>query len=367
MKSVRELFLNIMQFKKPDRAPIWDVEGIMEQTERLWYKKGDIPREVKASSIMGYDSQLFTFNFGDQFPLPAFTPKVLSVEGDYITTVDPFGFVVKRHRLNTLTPTDYVYIGAPLSTREDWEKMKKRYDPTDVRRYPSYWGDELFEYYNETSRPVTIGMNWGPARGIKNGYMFGFDRFMQLLINEPEVLEDMFEFWADFIIRYLEPFIDKLQVDSFIFKEDGMGYKNSTLISPKMFKNIYQPHMKRVVDFLHSKNVRVIGYYSSGNLKPLIPRFIETGINLLVPLECAAEMDAVELRKEYGKDLLMIGNISREAVMKDKASVEKEVMSKVPFLMEKGGYIPAIDDAVMPDMSYENVKYCIDLIKEFKL
>ena len=127
------------------------------------------------------------------------------------------------------------------------------------------------------------------------------------------------------------------------------------------------PYMRRVVDFLHSKGVKIIGYYSSGNLKPLIPSFLETGINLITPMECAAGMDAVELRKEYGKDLLMIGNIAKEAVMAGKAEIDREVLRKVPYLMEKGGYIPALDDLVMPDMTYENVKYCFDRIKEMEI
>jgi hypothetical protein len=60
------------------------------------------------------------------------------------------------------------------------------------------------------------------------------------------------------------------------------------------------------------------------------------------------------------------GNISREAVMKGREAIRAEVMHKVPHLMEKGGFIPALDDAVMPDMRFENVKYCCELIKSIR-
>ena len=72
----------------------------------------------------------------------------------------------------------------------------------DIRRYPVYWGKEYFDSLNESESPITIGMNWGPARGIKNGYMFGFERYMELLVDEPEVLEDVFDFWADFLYKF---------------------------------------------------------------------------------------------------------------------------------------------------------------------
>ena len=41
-------------------------------------------------------------------------------------------------------------------------------------------------------------------------------------------------------------------------------------------------------------------------------------------------------------------------------------LGKVPALMDRGGYIPALDDAVMPDMRFEHVKYCCDLIKSIQ-
>jgi len=364
--NTRELFNAIMSFQRPDRIPLWLVESIAGQAERKWCMEEGFPLEMSGTDAIDFDSRLLTFNLGDQPPLPAFTQKVVSKDNEYVVTQDKFGFIVKRPRRWSVSPNHYIYIGAPLKTIEDWRRMKNRFNPSDPRRYPVDWGDETFEHLNQASDPVVFGMNWGPARGIKNGYMFGLERFLEIAALEPEVLEEIYEYWAEFLIGYFRGFIDRLKVDAFFFKEDGMGYKNSTLVSPVMFCKIYKPYMRKVVDFLRSKGVGVIGYYSSGNLKPLIPSFLDTGINAITPVECAAGMDAVELRKQYGRDLLMIGNISREAIMKGKKEIEEEVMCKVPYLMEAGGYIPAFDDMIMPDMRFENVKYCADLIRNIK-
>ena len=56
-----------------------------------------------------------------------------------------------------------------------------------------------------------------------------------------------------------------------------------------------------------------------------------------------------------------------QAIMDGRKAIEKEVMSKVPKLMEEGGYIPAFDDAIMEDMRYEDVLYCAQLIKSIGL
>ena len=78
----------------------------------------------------------------------------------------------------------------------------------------------------------------------------------------------------------------------------------------------------------------------------------------------AAHNDAVALRKKYGKDLIIGGTIDKRALAKGKEAIREEVMSKVPFLLEQGGYFPSVDHAVPPDVTFENYCYYINLIRE---
>ena len=73
-------------------------------------------------------------------------------------------------------------------------------------------------------------------------------------------------------------------------------------------------------------------------------------------------MDPVAIRRKYGKDLGLIGAIDKRAMAKGKQAIEEEVMSKVPFLIETGGFIPTCDHAVPPDVSLENYQYYLELI-----
>jgi uroporphyrinogen decarboxylase len=360
--NARELFRAIMHFRAPDRTPLWNVEGVLEGAVRKWCVEEGFPLGWQGSEPFDFDGNLFTFNLGDQPPLPAFVPETLAADDTTVTTRDVFGFTVQRHKSTAVAPLHYVYLDGPVKTRRDWDAMARRYEPLDARRFPNYWGEELFERQNRSENPVVVGMNWGPGRGIKNGYMLGFGRFMDVLVEEPQLLEAIFEFWADFMVRFLGSFIGRMPLDGFIFKDDGMGYKTSTLVSPAMFERLYAPHMRKVIGFLRGRGVDVIGYYSSGNLRPLLPALLDIGINLTAPVECAAGMDAVALAEEY-PGLLLIGNISREAVMNGRDAIDAEVMRKIPQLMRRGGYIPALDDAVMPDMRFEHVKYCCDLVR----
>lgn len=103
---------------------------------------------------------------------------------------------------------------------------------------------------------------------------------------------------------------------------------------------------------------------SDGNLDQLIPLWLECGINYVWPLEVAAGNDAVALRKKYGRDLILGGNIDKRALIKGKEAIREEVMSKVPFLLEEGGYFPTVDHNVPPDITLENYQYYINTMQE---
>jgi hypothetical protein len=334
-----------MHFRQPDRVPLWDLEGFTEEAIRRWCCQGFPPgRDIY--EYVGFDSN--TFVPIATIPIPCFVPRTISSDEDWTTYIDEYGFTVRRLRAQAVTPMVYYYVRGSVHTRADWEAMKRRYDPNDVRRLPPFWGEELFAHYNSSGSVIGLSAHWGPGRGPKNGYMLGLENFLQALYDEPELVEDMFSFWADFLIRLWQPVVEKVRVDYVVLNEDGLAYKNGPLVSPAMYKRFWQPHVKRVLEFLRSRGVEIFSFYTSGNIEPLLPVLLDTGFNLFGPLEVASGMDAVKLRKQYGREVLLYGNISRQALMDGPESVEHEVMSKVPWLMEQGGYIPAVDDMILP-------------------
>jgi len=169
-------------------------------------------------------------------------------------------------------------------------------------------------------------------------------------------------------VLYLETEVIKrvlkdIRVDLALFWED-MCYKTGPLISPAMVRKFMVPRYKKLTDLLHSYGVDVIFLDSDGNLNELIPLWLESGINFVWPVEVAAHNDAVALRKKYGKDLIMGGTIDKRALIKGKKAIREEVMSKVPFLLEQGGYFPAVDHEVPTDVTFENYCYYINTMRE---
>ena len=363
--NARQRFNRIMHFQKPDRVPLWTVEGLSEGAVRRWVRDGDVPPGVRGEDIVRFDPK--TILRLDTDPLPAFVGRVIEEDDHWRTCTDQYGFTVKTSKQQSVGPTVYYYLAGSVGGRADWQRMKERFDPSDPRRKPRDWSGELIEHYNNSDGPVGLRIDWGPGRGIKNGYMMGMDRFLEMLTAEPGLIADMFQFWADFVIETARDFLENIRFDFAFFNEDGMGFKNSTMVSPETYRRIWAPPMRKVTDFLRGRGVEVIGYLTSGNIRPLIPALLELGVNLHMPLECAAGLDARRLRGEFGRDLLMIGNISRQSLMDGPAAVEKEFREKVPPLMESGGYIPAVDDLIMPDVPCASYRRYAELVGECKV
>ena len=360
----RERFRAIMSFHTADRVPLWDLEGFTEEAVRRWCSQGFPPgRDVY--EYVAFDGN--TFVPVSASPWPSFVRRTVSSDSEWTTYVDEFGFTVKRLKAQAVSPTIYYYLDGSVHSHDDWQAMKRRYDPRDVRRLPPDWGDELLALYRSSGSPVGLSMHWGPGRGPKNGYMLGQERFLHTLYDDPDFVRDIFDFWADFAIELWRPVVEQVPIDYVVLNEDGLAYKTSTLVGPATYRSLWMPYVKRLIDFLRSHGVGIFSFYTSGNIEPLVPTLLETGFNLFGPNEVAAGMDAVKLRREYGREVLLYGNIARQALMEGPEAVEREVLGKVPWLMEQGGFIPAVDDMIMPDISFAAFMRYVELIRGMRM
>jgi uroporphyrinogen decarboxylase len=151
-----------------------------------------------------------------------------------------------------------------------------------------------------------------------------------------------------------------VEFDYFYFAED-FAYKNGPLLSPTHFRSFFLPHYRRLVDRLHQAGIRTILLDSDGNCEALIPSLLDVGINAIEPLEAAAGMDPVQLRKEYPNDLILMGGLDKRAVAAGPEAIERELRCKILPLRDRGGYIPHLDHLFTHDIAYSNLLYYLEL------
>ena len=144
--------------------------------------------------------------------------------------------------------------------------------------------------------------------------------------------------------------------DYFNFFEDCAG-KGGPLFGPETFRRFFMKPYRRIIERLRRAGIESFWVDCDGDPGPLIPLWIDAGINCLWPLEQASGMDPRRLRKKFGRDLALCGGIDKRALAKGRRAIEKELRSKLPPLLAQGGYIPLADGRVRANVPFENYVY----------
>ncbi|MFH0795427.1 MAG: uroporphyrinogen decarboxylase family protein [Candidatus Omnitrophota bacterium] len=357
----KERFNRLMRFEPVDRVPLIEV-GCWKETRDQWLKEG-MPTGI------GLDETTLTFNGNEYFRLdkqiclglnpgilPHFEEKVLSEDQGTITIRNTNGAVVKSLRNSSAMPQ---FISFPVNSRQDFQAIKSRYDPKNPERYPADW-KKIVASIRQGEDIV-----WGPGLGSVGLYSMirtwmGTENACTIFYDDPALAREMVEFIVEFTLELTEPALSEVRIDYFMWWED-FSFKNGPLVSPAIFKEFLLPGYFRANEFLKKKGVEVIFIDTDGDPRAVIPLLIQSGINCLYPLEqCKEEMHPAALRREYGRDLRLWGGIDKRALTKGKEEIDRELLSKLPELLEDGGYLPQLDHLAPPDVSYRNWLYYLE-------
>ena len=254
-----------------------------------------------------------------------------------------------------------MWLEHPVKDRATWNELRKRLDPDTPDRYPSDWQRFVLEM-NALECPVA--MEVGGFFGYLNMWV-GTSNLMYMFYDDPGLVDDMMETILHLETAMVKRVMKDIRIDVAWYWED-MAYKTGPMIGPDMVKEHMVPRYRRLNEVISAGGCHCIYVDCDGNIEQLIPIWLDTGINFVWPLECAAGMDPVALRKEYGTRIILGGGLDKREFLGDKASVKREVMKKVPFLVESGAYFPSPDHLVPIDMPFENFTYYIDLLRQIR-
>jgi uroporphyrinogen decarboxylase len=120
----------------------------------------------------------------------------------------------------------------------------------------------------------------------------GFENLCLAFYDQSALVEEMFEFLTDFYIATLQRGIVSVKIDMVELKED-MAYKHAPMISPDMFRRYMAPHYRK------NNGVDIVFVDCDGYPGGLIPKWLDTGVDGMSPVEIAAGCDVMVLRRVY--------------------------------------------------------------------
>lgn len=138
---------------------------------------------------------------------------------------------------------------------------------------------------------------------------------------------------------------------------DDFGTQKSLMMSPATFREIMKPRLKKIIDAAREQRPDIIIFFhSDGSIMPLIPDFIDMGIDVLNPVqpEC---IDLPEVKRRFGDRLSFWGGVGIQTTMPfgTPDEVRDEVRQVIEILGEGGGLCIAPTHALQSDVPWENV------------
>jgi uroporphyrinogen decarboxylase len=188
-------------------------------------------------------------------------------------------------------------------------------------------------------------------------YLTGLEKFLIDLLTEAEYLP----YLMDKVMHYILEAGKKLLAMGMdiLWCGDDFGGQTGMLIDPDEWRRIIKPRIKYMFEEFRKVDPDIkLAWHSCGSILPIIPDFIELGLDILNPIQpLAAGMDPVFLKENYGRDLVFFGGIDVQELLPNGTpeQIRDEVRRRIEILGRGGGYIVAPAHNIQPDTPVENV------------
>ena len=367
----RERFLAALNHREADHVPLelgsTQVTGIHAVAYRALRKSLGLPDieirlcdYIQGLALLDDDFiRLWGVDARGLFPLNSHNWKVLEEDsGDYWTYHDEWGIVHRRPK-----PAGLYY----SVFRVPFEKADLSIGDIEGHRWPEM-GDrqriaglhQLAEAYRAEGYAVVLK---DPFAGLfeMSQRLVGMENLLVMMAAARDVVGVLFERLLRLKLDFWEMALPELRdVVDVVTVADDYGTQSSQLISPRMFRQQVKPHLKRLLERLKVLAPEAKRFFHScGNVRPIIPDFIEIGVDILNPVHTRAEgMDPLALKREFGRDLVFWGGgVDTQGVLPygTPQDVWEDVRRNIRTLAPGGGYVFNTVHNVQADVPPENL------------
>jgi hypothetical protein len=310
-----------MQYDKPDRVPYFE-EGIRKEVLGAWSNKGFASETDFARMFPSDEREEIELDL-DPIPMPEKWP----------------------------------------ASRMELQAFRKRLDPNTSKRWPADWSSKV-RGWRKRDHVLMLRMHRGFFLSMGVHDWSRFAEVVRLTVKDPEFVREMMGIQGEFAAQMAERVLNEVDIDAAVFTEP-IGGNDRPLISPLMYEDFVLTNHAPLLALLKRHCVDTIIFRTFANSRLLIPSILKKGFNCLWACEVNVDaMDYRDLRREFGRELRLIGGIDLDVLFQDQEAIRREIEQKVPPLLVDGGYIPLADGRVRKDIPFENYAYYRSVLKQ---
>jgi len=391
--NIRERYIATMNFEEVDRPPLvecgyWGATIQRFCREGLVLEKG-FPEDVRdgdsvspwlvpeIDTLLGLERFIESVGLNAWFN-PPFEEEVLEDHGEWVLMRN-MGGAIERQRKDRLSIP--VMVSGPVKNRDDWEQIKaERLQPDLTGRLPKKGGprfmgglgtiqpshewSDLVAENRDRDYLLTFGeggfQHW--CFGLVR--LVGFEQALLMLHDDPDfvrdIMNDLTEFWVALLDQVLRQVVPDV-----VFVGGDFCDRTGPMMSPAAFREFMFPGFQALSSIMRDYGVPSVIVHTDGDVRQLMPLFVESGVTGLHPFEATNGQDIVEIRKAFPRFQIFGGLDKKPVISGDKEAIDLELEAKLPFMLSQGGYIPFLDHAVSPDISWENFVYYRTRVNEY--
>lgn len=248
----------------------------------------------------------------------------------------------------------------------------------DVSDYPWPRGDDPSRFAGLRERALQLRKEtpYAVVSGISGvvyeicWYLRGLEQWLCDLLIDPEfceaVIEQTLKYWMDWFRLFLDEVGDLVDV---IMIGDDIGGQGGPLFSPELYRRLVKPRHKRLAQYIRSRTKARVWYHTCGAVTEYIPDLIDNGVQILNPVQISASnMDPVELKRRFGRDLVFWGGGCNAQHILPRGTPEEvaaNVRANVAAFKPGGGYIFNNVHNIQGEVPPENIVALYDTAYEY--
>ena len=248
------------------------------------------------------------------------------------------------------------YLKASIVTPEDWKRCREeRFRRDDPARKIDV---AALQALHPETRDYPLGVYCGSMIG-KIRDMLTFEGLAYAMFDYPEMVEDMVETCCVLVEDALDQLLPHFRFD-FASGWEDICFKNGPIVTVDFFRDIVMPRYKRIRRKLDQYGIDLWYTDCDGDVRPILPYFLEGGINCLFPFEVMGCAHPGELLDRYRGQLRIMGGFDKIQLGSGREAIKAYMESLVPYV-ERGGYIPFCDHRCPPNVDENDYLYYLDL------
>jgi hypothetical protein len=247
-----------------------------------------------------------------------------------------------------------------------------------TERELAYWKNQVTSL-NDNSKAVVASLGGTalgdialvPAIGLKDakGIRGVEEWYISTLIRE-DFVKEIFDRQTDIAIENLKLLHSVIgnKIDVVFTCGTDFGTQNSTFCSAETYDRVWKPYYRKVNDWIHLNTNWKTFKHSCGAVEPLLTNIIESGFDIINPVQInATGMDSKKLKKNYGDKLVFWGggvDTQGAFAFGTPSQVKEQVRAQCEILNNGGGFVFNTVHNIQANVPFANVIAMLEALKE---